>query len=107
MITVEAIAADPSLAAGLPRDQLVRLYQLAVAAQGALLPQLFSSAEPKDEIPDQLLTATEAGARLGYTRDWMYRHADTLPFTVRIPGARPRFSAHGLARYLRRNQSRP
>ena len=58
-----------------------------------------------DEAPDQLLTAALAG-RLGYTRDWVYRHADSLPFTVPIPGGRPRFSA-GVRRHHRRGTDPP
>jgi excisionase family DNA binding protein len=52
--------------------------------------------------PDQLLTVDEAAQVLGVTPRWIYRHARTLPFTVRLPGRAVRFSEQGLARYVER-----
>ncbi len=49
---------------------------------------------------DHLLDATQAAARLGVTRAWLYRHK--LPFAVRL-GRRVRFSAKGIDRYINRN----
>jgi excisionase family DNA binding protein len=49
--------------------------------------------------PDHLLTAKEAGSRLGVDKRWLYRHADELPFTRRLTGGTVRFSARGLERW--------
>ena len=49
--------------------------------------------------PDRLLTAQQAAQQLGVSKHWLYRHAATLPFTVRL-GRAVRFSAVGLQTYL-------
>ena len=49
--------------------------------------------------PDRLLTAQQAAQQLGVSKHWLYRHAATLPFTVRL-GRSVRFSAVGLQAYL-------
>jgi predicted DNA-binding transcriptional regulator AlpA len=50
------------------------------------------------EPPDENLSATVAARRLGLSKEWIYRHADSLPFTVKI-GRRVLFSAKGLERW--------
>ena len=54
---------------------------------------------------DRLLTVKEAAQRLGVSADWLYRHARTLPFVVRL-GAGLRFSARGIERYIRQRRGR-
>ena len=54
---------------------------------------------------DHLLTVEEAARALGVSRDWLYRRASKLPFTVRL-GRVLRFSAQGLARYCRQRAGR-
>lgn len=58
------------------------------------------SQEPDDE----LLTVEEAAKVLRTTADWLYRHADSLPFTVRPGPGQVRFSRRGLQDYLKRKQ---
>jgi excisionase family DNA binding protein len=53
---------------------------------------------------DHLLTVEEAAERLGTSRDWLYRKAHKLPFTVRLGSRRLRFSSKGIDRYLRTRQ---
>ncbi len=53
--------------------------------------------------PETLLTATEAVKRLGMTTRWLYAHADTLPFIVRV-GRSVRCSAAGLERWIAKRQ---
>lgn len=48
---------------------------------------------------DRMLTIDEAADRTGMSKDWLYRHADTLPFARRIGRAR-RFSEAALTRWL-------
>jgi excisionase family DNA binding protein len=54
---------------------------------------------------DENLSIEEAARRLGVSRDYVYRHAHKLPFTVRI-GRRLLFSARGLERWNRQRQGR-
>ena len=51
-----------------------------------------------------LLTVEEAAERLGTSRDWLYRKAHKLPFTVRLGARQLRFSSKGIDRYLRTRQ---
>lgn len=54
----------------------------------------------RDEGGDQNVSADEAARRLGLSKDWLYKHADALPFAVKI-GRRVLFSARGLERWNR------
>jgi predicted DNA-binding transcriptional regulator AlpA len=56
------------------------------------------------DTPDQLLTITEAAALLKTTKDWLYRHWDELPFTVRLSPRQLRFSAKSIERYIEERQ---
>ena len=100
--TLDEIAAEPERARLMPRDALFGLATRCTAVQGILLAALAAGAEspPRDE--DLLLTAREAARRLSRTLDWLYRHADGLPFTVRRPGQHPRFSSRGIQAYIER-----
>ncbi len=52
---------------------------------------------------DRLLTAQQAAEKLGTTDDYLYRNAETLPFTVHgCPWGR-RFSEQEIERYIRRS----
>ena len=84
------------------------LCQLA-ALQSALAARLLTppaSTEGHAAEGDTLLDVAETARRLGTTKDWLYRHANRLPFTVRMGPRQLRFSANGLARYLRQRQGR-
>ena len=41
---------------------------------------------------DRLLTVEEASQKLSLTKDYLYRHADHFPFTVRVSPRQLRFS---------------
>ena len=69
-----------------------------VATDHAILEML---REPSN---DELLTAKEASRRLGYSVRWLYKNADSLPFTIREKTGRLRFSKHGLDEYLRKHK---
>ena len=51
------------------------------------------------------LDITEAAARLGISKDWLYRHASELPFALRI-GRRLVFDSVALERWNRRRVER-
>lgn len=53
---------------------------------------------------DQLLTVEEAAPKLSVSKDWLYRHANKLPFTVRLGHRQLRFSARGITKYIRQRQ---
>lgn len=55
---------------------------------------------------DRLLTVEEAAQQLGLSRDYLYRHAKTLPFTVRVGPRQLRFSLRGIERYIRQRAGR-
>jgi excisionase family DNA binding protein len=77
-----------------------------VALEGPLLAvrndRAASGAESK--LTDRLLLVEEAAERLAVTVDWLYRHAKTLPFTVRNGRRQIRFSERGIDRYIRERQ---
>src|SRR5262245_49966816 len=92
--TLDALAARPELVRNLPRNVLLDLALRCSTAHGVIAVALAAThpeSGPAREV-DELLTAGEAAVRLRRTRDWVYRHAADLPFTVRIAGQRPRFS---------------
>lgn len=62
------------------------------------------AAKGTDREPDRLLTAEEAAEVMRVSPDYLYRHADELPFTVRPTPGTLRFSERGIARYLRARQ---
>ena len=50
---------------------------------------------------DHLLTVDEAAGVLAVDRTWLYRHADTLPFTRRLSTGTLRFSSDRLQEWVR------
>lgn len=54
---------------------------------------------PEPAVPDRLLTVKEAAERLGVDRRWIYRRADTLPFTRKLSPGTLRFSERALERW--------
>jgi len=54
---------------------------------------------------DRLLTVKEVAQRLGHSVDWVYRHADGLPFTVKV-SRRVYFSERGYERFIQQQQGR-
>ncbi len=94
----------------LPVEVIPPLLSQLSALQGALAARLAelvsatSAAALSDE--DRLLTIDEAAERLAVTKDWLYHHAKSLPFTVRPARRQLRFSARGIERYIRQRQGR-
>lgn len=107
--TLDSLASDPTTAADLSALAVSALLGRLAAAQSALaaraLTLALAPAEPPAADADRLLTAEEAAERLAVSRDWLYRRASRLPFTVRLDGGALRFSAHGIARYLRQRRA--
>ena len=51
---------------------------------------------------DQLLTATQAAELLTVSERWLYRHAATLPYAVRLSPTVVRFSRNLIQREIQR-----
>ncbi len=49
---------------------------------------------------DRLLDAEEASKILSVSPDWLYRHANRLPFTRKLGPRMLRFSYQGIQKYL-------
>lgn len=88
-----AVALPPGAAVPVPREWLLQLLQRE------------RENSPKEVLPEKLLKVDEAAARLGMSREWVYRHGKTLPFARRI-GRSVRFSAGGIDRWLAQKAQR-
>jgi predicted DNA-binding transcriptional regulator AlpA len=100
---------DPAHVAKIPLETIPALLCQLAALQSALAARLLGETAPvggPEPEADALLEVTEAARRLGTTRDWLYRHAHQLPFTVRMGPRQLRFSAKGIERYIRQRQGR-
>ena len=98
---------DPERIASVRPESIPPLLGEVEALKARLWAQLQASAVPAQPAPsppkngtkDRLLTANEAADALGVSRRWMYRKADSLPFTRRLSGGTLRFSSRGLTRW--------
>ena len=106
--SLDEIADDPSKA-GFLAPQVARALTLRCAVVLSVLaatPAAIGSDEGDVPAPEErLLDVGEAADRLSVSKDYLYRHGRNLPFRVRV-GRRLRFSATGLARYIRTRQGR-
>jgi predicted DNA-binding transcriptional regulator AlpA len=98
---------DPGRISELPKDVIAELRGQIAKLDSLLLCKLLASGEAEvDAQGDRLLTADEAAHKLGTTEDWLYRHANTLPFAVRLGKKHLRFSEAGIERYIRQRIGR-
>lgn len=92
-------------ASEVPEEAIPEALGVLGRLQGELLARLVarSNADPPPAAPAEngrLLTVQEAASLLGVTPDWLYRHADRLPFTKRLSRKALRFSEGGLRRWI-------
>ena len=108
MPTLADLAAQPERVDELPPEQARALLAQLATLQAPLLARALAGGGRGSGDPDELLTVAVAAARLGFSKDWVYRHAPKLPFTVRV-GRQVRFSARRLEAYIaaRANGHRP
>ncbi|MGA7624395.1 MAG: hypothetical protein WB630_23755 [Candidatus Acidiferrales bacterium] len=100
--TLTDLLGDPARISALPRDAIAELRGQIAKLDTLLLSRLLAGAESQpSKDGDRLLTAAEAAQKLSATQDWLYRHANTLPFTVRVGTKHLRFSDAGMERYIR------
>ena len=106
-IVLATLATDPERIGSVPVEDIPALIGEAEALKARLWAALSTNAAPPtptapregNGAPDALLTASEAAERLGVSPRWMYRKAESLPFTRRLSGGTLRFSAKGLERW--------
>ena len=111
MLDLAAIVADPARLEDVPRDELpallARLEHLRAAAWARLWTPTPTGppAPPKNGTAamGRFLTAKETAEILAVSPRWIYRHANTLPFTRRAGGTL-RFSEVGLRRWMERGE---
>jgi predicted DNA-binding transcriptional regulator AlpA len=86
---------DASIMSALLIEISARQIKLA-AMQSALV-----SARPTTAITtqDRNLTVEDAAARLGVTKQWLYRNSKSLPFTKKLSHRQLRFSERGIERW--------
>jgi predicted DNA-binding transcriptional regulator AlpA len=91
--------------ASVPLEQIPAMIATLAGLELALAARLLevgpaSSAEPKSENEDQMLTVRECADRLRKSTKWVYRRTKTLPF-ARCLGPRSWvFSQRGLEKWL-------
>jgi len=106
MPTLADIAAQPERVTELAPEQARTLLVQLAMLQVPLLARALAGGR-QDADGDRLLKIADAATRLGQSVDWLYRHADRLPFTVRN-GRGLRFSARRLEAYIAaRTNGRP
>jgi len=98
-----ALLADVARVAGVPPEAVPDLLAELERVRAALWQRLTAPALPPTPAGERLLTVDEAAARCGMSRDWLYRHARTLPFARRV-GRSLRFSETALERWLSTRQ---
>ena len=87
---------------GMPDDASITITKESIE-------ELLDEAKDEADLPDKptgeshqdhLLTVDEAAEVLAVERTWLYRHADTLPFTRKLSTGTLRFSSNGLQRWM-------
>ena len=103
------IIADPEMVAKLPVDQIPRLLGELETVRARLWARLAlpnGNGQAMHAAPgDRRLNVQQTAAKLGVTKDYLYRHADRLPFTIRI-GRGLGFWEAGVERYLHQRTGR-
>jgi predicted DNA-binding transcriptional regulator AlpA len=91
----------------LPRAAIAELRGQIAKLDTLLLSRLLTGEQTQPGTDgDRLLTAPEAAQKLGATEDWLYRHANTLSFAMRVGKKHLRFSEAGIERYIRQRTGR-
>jgi predicted DNA-binding transcriptional regulator AlpA len=103
--SLDKLADDPSRASTLSLATATALLARVSVVQAALTARALALAFTPTSAAeaDQLLDVSVAAAKLGVSTSYLYRHAGTLPFTVRV-GRGLRFSAQGIDRYIEGHQ---
>lgn len=105
--TLTELLSDPARISVLPHEAIAELRGQIAKLDTLLLRRLVAGSEPHPGVSsDRLLAAAEAAQKLGTTKDWLYRHANTLPFAMRVGKKQLRFSEIGIERYIHQRAGR-
>ena len=108
---IATLLSDPSRANAIAQDDVPEVLGQVERLRAQLWarltrPESTNGCKPASDIErasaDRLLTVKEAANRLTVDERWMYRHADSLPFTRRLGERTLRFSETGLEKWLSR-----
>jgi len=109
---VERIRKNKFDAEELPLEEIPALMIKLAAVQSSLSARLLGQG-PLDRDNDngnsdagQLLNVTEAAAQLNVSTQWLYRNARKLPFAIKLGPKQLRFSASGIAKYVRTRRAK-
>ena len=103
--TLADLARDLTRASQVPPDAIPALLAQCAALQSTLTARLLvASPAATVAASEDLLTVDQAAKRLATSSDWLYRRARSLPFAVHLGPRQLRFSAAGIARYIRQRQ---
>ncbi len=94
---------DPDKVASVPQEEIPAMRGELAMLDTLLLARLLREGDggtDKRTQKDRLLKVDEAAKRLGASKDYIYRHAAKLPFTVRI-GRQIRSSEAGIDKFIR------
>ena len=104
ILKLAELLADPAKVSLVPTEAIPDMRGELAKLDTLLLARLLTASNGTAETwlkRDRLLGVADAAAKLGATRDWVYRNADHLPFTVRLGKKQLRFSEAGIERYIR------
>jgi predicted DNA-binding transcriptional regulator AlpA len=97
--TLTDLLNDPARISTLPREAIAELRGQIAKLDTLLFSRLLASEQPQSCTDgDRLLDVAEAAAKLGLSRDALYRN--DYPFVVKI-GNRRRFSGRGIEKFIR------
>lgn len=105
MPTLADIIADTASLEGLSVEALAVLRGELMRLDALILARLTAGRNGNSDQADKLLSIEEAAAKLSTSRDWLYRRAEKLPFTIRL-GRRLLFSQTGIEQFIRRRMGR-
>jgi predicted DNA-binding transcriptional regulator AlpA len=83
------------------------LRRLEATVEAKMISALAANGQPEGPAgpaEDRLLDIRTAAAKLGMSRDWLYRHKN-LPFRVPV-GRQLKFSERGIERWIKQRQGR-
>lgn len=99
-LTLVDLAANPTLAAEVELDHIPELLGEMERIRAILWARLALRINRPAPTDDHLLAITDAASRLCVSKDWLRRHGERMPFTVRLSAGQVRFSAKGIDRYI-------
>ena len=112
VLLLEELISNPAAVDKLPAEAIPglrgKLAEFYFSLDTRLLARLISSVTAQTERPpqgDRQLKINEAAVKLGYSVDYLYRHADEYPFTIR-DGRKLRFSEQGIEKSIRQRAGR-